>query len=79
MFEHDPKTCLICLTLEKAIPEGKKGITEMEASKVLYPTAAGLTTALASRELQHHGWRELPHPISETEDGTRFAPPVGAG
>ncbi len=76
---HVPSDCLSCLALMLAIPEGKEGVTQQEASQVLFPGASGLTTAMAVRVLQRHEWRELPHPFWETEDGTRFAPPVGAG
>lgn len=73
---HDPNRCLLCETLVATMGDAA-GVTEREVARLLEQAdlSAGVQTATASRLLSSHGWRELPHPLTEREHGARFAPP----
>lgn len=73
-MDHNAYACQVCIAFEFAIPLGKPGITAREAAQVLEEWD-GLKTSEAVRMLMAHGWRELRHPISEREEGSRWAFP----
>lgn len=74
---HDPNVCVICNAVRDVMPSGAPGVTESQAARALgeHGMWDGLLAGIA-RLLVTHGWRELPHPLTEREHGPRFAPPA---